>query len=166
MPQSDQNIDRVRYTVLPRALVFLTRGESILLLKVATKKGGWAGKYNGIGGHVEQGESALEAAKRELLEETGLQAELRLAGTVIVDAGERVGVCLFVFRGESALGEPVRSAEGLAEWIPFARLAELPLVEDVADLLNHLRGMDESAPPFSARSFYDGEGRLRVEFTE
>ena len=80
MPRSDQGITGDRYTLIPRVLIFLTRGDSVLLIEGAATKRLWAGKYNGIGGHVEQGESALEAAKRELLEETGLQAELRLAG--------------------------------------------------------------------------------------
>ena len=124
MPQSDQGITPDRYMLIPRVLIFLTRGESVLLLKGAESKRLWAGKYNGVGGHIEQGEDALTAANRELFEETGLRSALRLVGTVIVDAGERTGVCLFIFRGESEAGEPIESAEGQAEWIPFAGLEE------------------------------------------
>ena len=39
--------------LIPRVLIFLTRGESILLLKGATTKRLWADKYNGIGGHAD-----------------------------------------------------------------------------------------------------------------
>ena len=166
MPQSDQGIARDRYMLIPRVLIFLTRGGSVLLLKGAPKKRLWAGKYNGVGGHIEQGEDALTAANRELFEETGLRSALRLAGTVIVDAGERVGVCLFIFRGESESGEPSPSAEGQAAWIPLSQLKDYPLVEDVAVLLNHLRGMSEFERPFSARSYYDAQEKLRVVFAE
>jgi 8-oxo-dGTP diphosphatase len=176
MPHSDQGVTKDRYTLIPRVLIFLTRGESVLLLKGAADKRLWAGKYNGIGGHVERGEDVLTAARRELLEETGLRADLRLCGTVAVDVEERVGVALYIFAGQlgrtdesgrTYVSAPLSpSPEGTLEWIAFDDLDELPLVEDVAILLARLRGMKPNDPPFAARSFYDGGGNLRVVFRE
>ena len=165
MPQSDQSVTNDRYTVIPRTAIFLRRGESILLLKGAPTKRLWANKYNGIGGHIERGENVLTSAKRELLEETGLTADLWLCGTVIVDAGE-TGICLFLFTGECLEGEPQPSSEGLAEWIKYETLSELPVVEDLPVLLAKMHHMQPGDQPFFAWSLYDEGEKLVVEFAE
>jgi len=163
MPQSDQGVTKDRYTVIPRTAIFLRRGKSYLLLKGAPTKRLWANKYNGIGGHMERGEDVLSSAKRELLEETGLTADLWLCGTLFVDAGE-TGIALYIFSGEWNEGEPVASKEGLAEWIRYDEIEELPVVEDLPALLEKINSMKRGDATFSARSYYDEDGKLIVRF--
>lgn len=165
MPQSHQGVTHDRYTVIPRTAIFLRRGDLVLLLRGAPTKRLWANKYNGLGGHVERGEDVLSAAQREVLEETGLTADLWLCGTLIVDAGE-TGICLYIFSGELLGGEPIPSKEGLAEWVSYQRIGELPVVEDLPVLLSKIHSMQRGDPPFSARSYYDEHEKLIVEFAE
>lgn len=165
MPLSDQGVNLDRYMLIPRTAIFVRRSDSYLLLKGAPSKRLWAGKYNGLGGHIELGEDILSAARRELLEETSLEADLWLCGTVIVDTGQNPGICLYVFSGECGEGEPKPSEEGAAEWVRFEALDELPVVEDLPDLLGRIHKMKRGEPSFAARSYYDGD-KLVVKFGE
>lgn len=135
-----------RYQVIPRTLIFVTctdptgGGQEILLIKGAPTKRLWANRYNGIGGHVEPGEDILSAARRELAEETGLaDIPLTLRGLINIavhpDGNAPSGVLVFVFTGHSAQRRTVAGPEGALHWMPLSRLASLPLVDDLYQLL-------------------------------
>ncbi len=136
MRPEEQRDPLPRYHVIPRVLIFLTREDHVLLLKGASDKRLWADRYNGLGGHVEPGETPYQAALREVQEESGLvPATLALRALIHVTLPEPPGVMLFVFVGDAPDRAPRASEEGTPVWVPRARLTELPLVEDLYELL-------------------------------
>ena len=58
-------------------LVVLRRGDELLVLERSPVRGGY---WNLVAGGVEEGETPAEAARRELLEETGLAAHVHTLG--------------------------------------------------------------------------------------
>lgn len=172
MPSSEQGVEvslkRNRYTAIPRTLCFITRGrDEVLLLRGAPDKRIWAGRYNGIGGHVERDEDLLTSVMREVREEAGLAvANVTLRGLINVDAGSDVGVLVFVFSAEYVSGEPIPSEEGTLEWVRRDKVAALPLVEDLPGIIPRVLDAGPNAPPFFAHTHYDSTGQLVIRFSD
>ena len=83
------------------------------------------GKYNGLGGRLEPGESVVAGMRREILEESGLLAEqLVLRGTISWPGFGKAGEAWFgfIFRVDRWSGTPhAGNHEGTLEWIPVDR---------------------------------------------
>ncbi len=102
-------------------------GEVLLGLK---KRGFGAGKWVGLGGHIEPGETPPQAAAREVREESGLvvdQARLVPVAslTFLFPARPAWDQTAEVFATASYQGEPAESDEVVPRWFP---LDALPLV--------------------------------------
>ena len=89
------------------------------------------GKWNGLGGKFEPGESPEECAVREVKEESGLNAKsIKMKGFItfpIFDGIEDWHVFLFVI--DDYDGELIDSNEGNLEWIPNEELININLWE-------------------------------------
>lgn len=165
MSLAGQRLDPRRYTVVPRTLSFLVRGGEVLLLRVGAERGAWAGRLNGLGGHIEPGEDVLTSARREIREEAGLSpGDLRLCGVVMIDTGPP-GIGLFVLVGSvPAQAAPQPGPEGRPEWVRLDRLDQAPLVEDLPAILPRALASHAAHAVFLARYQYDQDGQLRISF--
>ncbi len=108
------------------------------LLQDRVKKD-WQG-YTLPGGHVEPGESFVDAVIREMKEETGLTIKNpRLCGVKqfpIRDGKYENGrYIVFLFLAEEYTGELISSSEGQMHWVRKSELKNVNLVEDFDDLM-------------------------------
>ncbi|EXM39369.1 8-oxo-dGTP diphosphatase [Ruminococcus albus] len=97
-------------------------------------KADWKG-YTLPGGHVENGESFVDAVIREMKEETGLDIyEPKLVGVkqFPIEGGRYI---VMLYKATKFSGEVVSSDEGRMEWVEYSRLSEINTVDDFEELL-------------------------------
>ena len=114
-------------------LCLITNGDKVLLQNRV--KNDWKG-YALPGGHVEEGESFVDAVIREMKEETGLIVHNpKLVGVkqFPIDNGRYIA---FLFKTAEFSGELHSSDEGTMEWVSRNDLKKVNAVGDLEELLN------------------------------
>ena len=120
--------EKVELTVL-----CLIHSENQYLLQDRVRKD-WKG-YTLPGGHVERGESIVDAVIREMKEETGLTVlNPKLCGVkqFPIEDGRYI---VFLFSADRFEGEVRSSEEGSMHWVKNEDLAKVNLVNDFIELL-------------------------------
>ncbi len=104
------------------------QGDTVQSVKSVVARG-QTGRWNGLGGKFEPGESPEDCVRREVLEESGLRVEEALLKGFITfpnfDGEDDWYVFVYVVTHFS--GTPTASDEGDLYWVPTADLAQLPL---------------------------------------
>lgn len=120
--------EQVELTVL-----CLIHNEDSYLLQDRVKED-WKG-YTLPGGHIEPGESIVDAVVREMKEETGLTIKSpRLCGVkqFPIEGGRYI---VFLFETDQFEGKVVDSDEGEMHWVKISELLNVNLVDDFDDLI-------------------------------
>jgi 8-oxo-dGTP diphosphatase len=137
-------------------LCFITRGDEVLLIH--KKRGLGAGKINGPGGRLEPGETALEAAVREVGEELGVvPRDPRLRGELNFQFADGYSLHCAVFLAAGCDGEPVETDEAIPHWV---RVDEIPYDRMWADDRHWLPGLLTGR---SFRGFFEFDGDRMVD---
>lgn len=132
-------------------------GKTLMVHRIKKENDIHSGKWNGLGGKFEPGESPEECVKREVFEESGLRVVNPLLKgflTFPVFANNEDWYA-FVFVAREFEGELIESREGVLKWIDDGELLELNLWE--GDLV-FLPLLDK--PGFFSGRFTYKEGRL------
>ena len=112
------------------------------------------GKWNGLGGKFEAGETPEDCVRREVLEESGLVIQNpRLHGLLVFTGFKGNDWYVFVFTAKDVTGELIDSPEGRLEWIPDEKVLNLNLWESDSIFMPWI----QEDKFFSAKFIYDGD---------
>ena len=140
-------------------------GKYLMLHRVKKHHDINAGKWIGVGGHVENGETPEECLLREVKEETGLVlTAYRLRGlvTFLSDVCEPELMC--VFTADAFDGEMIECDEGELEWVEKSDVLALPTWEGDRVFLERLLSGDERF--FSIKLRYEGDKLVEKKITD
>lgn len=146
-------------------LCFILKDGNVLLQKKAKGKFGEL-KWNGPGGKLSEGESPEDCAKREVLEETGVEVP-HLKGHGIVyfyNEGSIVpDVSVHIFSATAFESEPKDLGEGELAWFPFNRLPLHEMWDDDKFWLPHVLAGKTVRGHFYFKNKFDTIADYRLE---
>ncbi|MBD3922180.1 8-oxo-dGTP diphosphatase [Paenibacillus sp. PR3] len=146
-----------KYTIL-----FIRQGSKILLLN--REKASWMGAWNGVGGHIEPGETPRESVLREAGEETGIILEsVQFKGIVTwaVDGTITGGMYAYVAElpEEYTYETPIKTDEGILDWKELQWILHPKNVGLAANIQGSIESMLFDPACYEYRCYYS-EGKL------
>ena len=142
-------------------LCYIEKENKYLMLHRSSKKNdGSGGKWMGIGGHFEEGESPYDCVVREVKEETGLDlVEPKYRAVVTFDSDEYESEQMHLFTCDKFTGEQTECSEGELVWVNKSDLDTLPMWEGDFVFLDLLQKSEEF---FSLKLTYNGENLTEI----
>lgn len=140
-------------------------GRILMLHRIKKDRDIHEGKWNGLGGKIEAGESPEDCLVREVFEESGLTlTQYDMKGVLTFPLFDGVNDWLvFLFTADAFHGDLIECDEGVLEWIPEEQVSDLNLWEGDHYFLNWIK---EEKPFFSAVFEYQSKKLIshKVQF--
>ncbi|MBN3490138.1 8-oxo-dGTP diphosphatase [Acholeplasma equirhinis] len=143
---------------MKKTVLIYIENENKYLLILKQKKDMNQNKYSGVGGKIEPGETAYEAAVRETKEETGLTIKPIFKGIVHFHQGA-YEEHMTLFKAYEFEGKLQASDEGDLFWIDKNELKKLPMWEGDYYFIEKLENEDI----FEMHLYYEGEKLIKIE---
>ncbi len=137
-------------------------GSYLMLHRIKKEQDENAGKWIGVGGKLEKGESPDECVEREVREETGLVlTRYVFKGVITFVSDVYEDEYMMLYEANDYTGELVADCrEGVLKWVPFDEIMQLPLWEgDRYFLRELLEGKDR----ISMKLTYRGDKLVDVK---
>ena len=87
------------------------------------------GKWLGVGGHIEEGETPFQAVVREVKEETGLTLKSAEYRAIINFVNDDYVEIIYQYTSSDFTGEVIDCNEGELKWFPKDEVMSLPMWE-------------------------------------
>ena len=141
------------------SLLYLERdGKYLMLHRVKREHDENAGKWIGVGGKFEEGESPEECVIREAREETGLTVENPILRGIVTFVSNEFGTqYMHLFTADRFSGTLRECDEGELAWVEKSRVPTLPLWEGDRIFLSLL---SDDAPFFLLKLVYQGDALI------
>ncbi len=143
-------------------LCYLEKDGKYLMLNRNKKKNDInSGKWIGVGGKFESGESPEECLIREVYEETGYKLlSYRFRGIVTFDSDVCETEYMFLYTSDNFDGDEIVCDEGELRWVDKNDVLNLPLWEGDKVFLSYLF---EDRDVFSVKLSYHGDDLVSVK---
>ena len=125
--------------VIPTVQIYLEKDNKYLMLYRNKKKNDMnQGKWLGVGGHIEEGETPLQAIIRETKEETGLDLKSAEYRAIINFVNDDYVEIIYQYTSSDFTGEVIDCDEGELRWFDKSEVLSLPMWEGDKYFLNPL----------------------------
>ena len=120
-------------------LVYIEKNHQyLMLLRNKEKNDLNEGKWMGVGGHLEEGETKEQALIREVKEETGLKVLSYLYCGELLFINDDYQEIIYLYKVNSFSGELIECNEGTLKWIDIDKVMSLNMWEGDYTFIPHI----------------------------
>lgn len=147
--------------VISTVSCYLIRGDEFLMLYRNKKKNDFnKGKYIGVGGHIEEGETPDIAIDREVKEETNLDIVSKELRALIIFYFDEFIEHMYLYTSRDFKGTIKECDEGTLKWINYHEFKNIPMWEGDKYFIDPIINNE---PYFEMSFLYKGDKLIEVK---